>query len=62
MLSKNWLNYQILTDLLREEADYNDLTYKEYGTSRINNDNKSGIKQSDFYVITCMQIRQFKTL
>jgi len=33
---------------LREETDYSDLTYKEYGTSIINNNNKSGIKQSDF--------------
>jgi len=48
MLSNNWLNYQIMTDLLHEETDYNDLTYKEYRTSRINNNNKSGIKQSDF--------------
>jgi len=48
MLSNNWLSYQIMTDLLREETDYNDLTYKEYGTSRINNNNKSGIKQSNF--------------
>jgi len=32
MLSNNWLNYQITTDLLRKETDYNDLTYIEYGT------------------------------
>jgi len=48
MLSNNWLNYQIMTDLLREETDCNDLTYKDYGTSRIINNNKSRIKQSDF--------------
>jgi len=48
MLPNNWLNYQMMTDLLREETDYNDLTYKEYGTIKINNNNKSGIKQSHF--------------
>jgi len=37
-----------MTDLLREETYYNDLTYKECGTSRINNNNKIGIKQADF--------------
>jgi len=37
-----------MTDLLREETDYNDLTYIEYGTSRINNNSRSRIKQSDF--------------
>jgi len=48
MLSNNMLNHQIMTDLLRKETDHNDLTYKEYGTSRINNNNRSRIKQSDF--------------
>jgi len=33
---------------LHKETDYNDLTYKKYVTSRINNNKKSGIKQSDF--------------
>jgi len=48
MFSNYWRNYQIMTDLLCEDTDYNDLTYKEYATSRINNKNESGIKQSDF--------------
>jgi len=38
-----------MTDLLREETDYNDLTYKEYGTSRININNKSGINHSNSF-------------
>jgi len=50
MLSNNWRNYQTNADILREETDYNDLTYKEYGTSRINNNNKIGIKQSDTWI------------
>jgi len=37
-----------MTDLLHKETYYNDLTHKEYGTSKINKNNKSGIKQTDF--------------
>jgi len=48
MLSNNWLNYQIMADLLRKETYCNDLTYKDYGTSRINNNINGEIKQSDF--------------
>jgi len=40
-----------MTDRWREEIDYNELTYKEYGSSKINNKNKSGIKQSD--ILSC---------
>jgi len=48
MSSNNWLIYKIMTDLLREETDYNELTYKKYGTSKIKSKNESGIKRSDF--------------
>jgi len=37
-----------MTNLLREETDYNELTYKEYGTSKIKSKNESGVKRSDF--------------
>jgi len=37
-----------MNDLLREKTDYNELTYKEYGTSKIQSKNESGVKGSNF--------------